>query len=111
MRKIEFGFFLCGFRKKLFSCLQTPFLEMKNLIRPPPSPIHGEGESLSEWFCDLGAAEQSECSPWSIPSSLAELAAISYMDDTSDTMSQSLPSEDCDGNKHAMPPIGSNRGY
>ncbi|KAI4471792.1 hypothetical protein MML48_1g14263 [Holotrichia oblita] len=83
--------------EKLFSCLQTPFLEMKNLIRPPPSPIHGEGESLSEWFCELGAAEQSECSPWSIPSSLAELAAISYMDDTSDTMSQSLPSEDCEG--------------
>ncbi|KAI4471809.1 hypothetical protein MML48_1g12426 [Holotrichia oblita] len=51
------------YEKKLFSCLQTPFLEMKNLIRPPPSPIHGEGESLSEWFCELGAAEQSECSP------------------------------------------------
>ncbi|KRT84029.1 hypothetical protein AMK59_2615, partial [Oryctes borbonicus] len=99
------------YEKKLFSCLQTPFLEMKNLIRPPPSPIHGEGESLSEWFCELGAAEQSECSPWSIPSSLAELAAISYMDDTSETMSHSLPSEESDGNKHVMPPIGSNRGF
>lgn len=82
---------------------------MKNLIRPPPSPIHGEGESLSEWFCNLGDVEQSECSPWSIPSSLVELAAISYMDDTSDTMSQSLPSEESDGNKHTMA-MGSNRG-
>ncbi|XP_022915753.1 uncharacterized protein [Onthophagus taurus] len=81
------------YEKKLFSCLQTPFLEMKNMIKPPPSPIHGEGESLSEWFCQLSMAEQSECSSLSVP--FAELA-ISYMDDTSDTTSNSLPAEGCD---------------
>lgn len=68
--------------KKLFSCLQTPFLEVRNMLKPPPSPIKGallEGESLSEWFCPL--EDPSECSSFSLP--FAELA-ISYMDETSD---------------------------
>lgn len=53
---------------------------MKNMIKPPPSPIHAEGESLSEWFCPLGTATPSECSSLSIP--FADLA-ISYMDENS----------------------------
>lgn len=59
---------------------------MKNMIKPPPSPIHYlEGESLSEWFCHMNStACQSECSSLSVP--FAELS-ISYMDDTSDTSS------------------------
>lgn len=58
---------------------------MKNMIRPPPSPIHAEGESLSEWFCPLSTTTTaSECSSLSIP--FADLA-ISYMDDASDTSS------------------------
>ncbi|XP_017775983.1 PREDICTED: uncharacterized protein LOC108562220, partial [Nicrophorus vespilloides] len=68
--------------KKLFSCLQTPFMEVRNMLKPPPSPVHGgtnEGESLSEWFCPL--EDPSECSSLSLP--FAELA-ISYMDDGSD---------------------------
>lgn len=72
--------FCCS--KKLFSCLQTPFLEVRNMLKPPPSPIKGallEGESLSEWFCPL--EDPSECSSFSLP--FAELA-ISYMDETSD---------------------------
>ncbi|KAJ8916925.1 hypothetical protein NQ315_013396 [Exocentrus adspersus] len=82
---------------KLFSCLQTPFLEMRNMIKPPPSPIHGEGESLSEWFCHMNTnVNQSECSSVSVP--LAELS-ISYMDDVSDTYFNYLrdsDKEDCD---------------
>lgn len=81
--KLLFFFF---HRKKLFGCLQTPFLEMRNMIRPPPSPMHGEGESLSEWFCHMGESigTQSDCSSVSVP--LAELS-ISYVDDDSDTSS------------------------
>lgn len=56
------------------------------MIKPPPSPIHGEGESLSEWFCPLSITNGSECSSLSIP--FADLA-ISYMDDNiSDTSSR-----------------------
>lgn len=81
--------------RKLFGCLQTPFLEMKNMIRPPPSPInHGEGESLSEWFCHMNStACQSECSSLSIP--FGEMS-LSYMDDVSETSSnyQHAPSKD-----------------
>ncbi|KAJ8957078.1 hypothetical protein NQ318_007291 [Aromia moschata] len=78
--------------RKLFGCLQTPFLEMRNMIKPPPSPIHCEGESLSEWFCHLNrTATQSECSSLSVP--FAELS-ISYMDDASETYSNYL--RDCD---------------
>lgn len=55
------------------------------MIRPPPSPIHAEGESLSEWFCPLsGSASPSECSSFSLP--FAELP-ISYADDTSEASS------------------------
>lgn len=80
------------FSRKLFGCLQTPFLEMRNMIKPPPSPIHGEGESLSEWFCHLSStASQSECSSLSVP--FAELS-ISYMDDASDTSSNYLRDSD-----------------
>ncbi|CAH0546518.1 unnamed protein product [Brassicogethes aeneus] len=81
--------------KKLFGCLQTPFLEMRNMIRPPPSPIRGgEGESLSEWFChvdercacasEAASARSDCCSSISVP--LAELS-ISYMDEGSETSS------------------------
>lgn len=70
--------------RKLFGCLQAPFLEMRNMIKPPPSPIHGEGESLSEWFCHMDGTPQSDCSSLSVP--FAELS-ISYMDDVSDTSS------------------------
>ena len=67
---------------------------MRNMIKPPPSPIHGEGESLSEWFCHLSTLEPSECSSLSVP--FAELA-MSYMDDTSDdALSQSLQGENCE---------------
>lgn len=73
------------FRHKLLSCIQTPFLEMRNMIRPPPSPIHAEGESLSEWFCPLtGSESPSECSSFSLP--FAELP-MSYADDTSEASS------------------------
>ncbi|KAJ8969767.1 hypothetical protein NQ314_001604 [Rhamnusium bicolor] len=80
--------------RKLFGCLQTPFLEMRNMIKPPPSPIHGEGESLSEWFCHMSSTvSESECSSLSIP--FAELS-ISYMDDGSDTSSNYLRDSDKD---------------
>lgn len=73
------------YRHKLLSCIQTPFLEMRNMIKPPRSPIHAEGESLSEWFCPLtGSENPSECSSFSLP--FAELP-ISYADDTSETSS------------------------
>lgn len=62
------------------------------MIKPPPSPIHGEGESLSEWFCHLSStASNSECSSLSVP--FAELS-ISYMDDASDTSSNYLRDSD-----------------
>ncbi|XP_072390832.1 uncharacterized protein [Diabrotica undecimpunctata] len=73
--------------RKLFGCLQTPFLEMRNMIKPHPSPIHAEGESLSEWFCHMEGPDgpsQSDCSSLSVP--FAELS-ISYMDDASDSSS------------------------
>lgn len=74
------------YERKLFSCLQTPFQEMRNMIKPPPSPISGEGESMSEWFRPLfnRSASPSECSSLSIP--FAELA-ITFMDDASDSFS------------------------
>lgn len=81
------------FSRKLFGCLQTPFLEMRNMIKPPPSPLHyaaaggGEGESLSEWFCHVNNEStpnhphhRSECSSVTVP--FADLS-ISYMDDHS----------------------------
>lgn len=80
-----------NFSRKLLGCLQTPFLEMRNMIKPPPSPIHGEGESLSEWFCHLNTPNHSECSSLSEP--FGELA-ITYMDDASDTSSQCLRDHD-----------------
>lgn len=79
------------FRHKLLSCIQTPFLEMRNMIRPPPSPIHAEGESLSEWFCPLsGSQTPSECSSFSLP--FAELP-LSYADDTSEASSACMMPE------------------
>ncbi|XP_030762818.1 FK506-binding protein 15-like [Sitophilus oryzae] len=86
------------YERKLFGCLQTPFLEMRNMIKPPRSPINsGEGESLSEWFCPVeetpsgSGCGQSECSSLSVP--FAELA-ISYMDDVSDSSSGYLRDKD-----------------
>lgn len=79
--------------RKLFGCLQTPFLEMRNMIKPPRSPMHcGEGESLSEWFCPVAdtscpSGVESECSSLSVP--FAELS-MSYMDDVSDSSSSYL---------------------
>lgn len=69
------------------------------MIKPPPSPIHhGEGESLSEWFCHINStAYQSECSSLSVP--FGELS-LSYMDDVSDTSlsyHQMQEKEDQDG--------------
>ncbi|KAL1517361.1 hypothetical protein ABEB36_001132 [Hypothenemus hampei] len=71
--------------RNLFGCLQTPFLEMRNMIKSPRSPQrHVEGESLSEWFCPIEdgysttTPTRSECSSLSVP--FAELS-ISYMDD------------------------------
>lgn len=63
------------------------------MIKPPISPIHGEGESLSEWFCHLNTSNTSECSSLSVP--FAELA-ITYMDDPSDTSSHCLRDPDID---------------
>lgn len=80
--------------RKLFGCLQTPFLEMRNMIKPPPSPIHSEGESLSEWFCHVDGPSQSDCSSLTVP--FAELS-ISYMDDVSDTSSYVRDKDDQDG--------------
>lgn len=66
------------------------------MIKPPPSPIHhGEGESLSEWFCHINStACQSECSSLSVP--FGELS-ISYMDDVSDTSSYRVEEKDDQG--------------
>lgn len=68
---------------------------MRNMIKPPPSPISGGGAgSLSAWFRDLdndSSGSPSECSSLSIP--FAELA-ITYMDDTSDTTSNYQEDED-----------------
>jgi uncharacterized protein YukE len=79
--------------RKLLGCLQTPFLEVRNMIKPPPSPIHGDGEALSEWYCHFDTPNRSEYSSLSMP--FAELA-ITYVDDTSDTSSQSLRDQDVD---------------
>ncbi|XP_050300889.1 uncharacterized protein LOC126739305 [Anthonomus grandis grandis] len=111
--------------RKLFGCLQTPFLEMRNMIKPPRSPMHGgEGESLSEWFCPLegsssGSASgyvQSECSSLSVP--FAELS-ISYMDDVSETSSsyhlQEKEDDVLDGysqeNRNSFRGFGSDSGF
>ncbi|CAH1968023.1 unnamed protein product [Acanthoscelides obtectus] len=75
------------YERKLFGCLQTPFLEVRNMIRPPPSPIRcGEGASLSEWFChpEDEAPGVSGCSSLNVP--FAELY-FSYADDVSEVSS------------------------
>lgn len=62
------------------------------MIKPPPSPIHAEGESLSEWFCHINSTtNHSECSSMSVP--FAELS-ISYMDDVSETSSNYFRDKD-----------------
>ncbi|CAH1105397.1 unnamed protein product [Psylliodes chrysocephalus] len=100
--------------RKLFGCLQAPFLEMRNMIKPPPSPIHGEGESLSEWFCHMDGTPQSDCSSLSVP--FAELS-ISYMDDVSDTSSYGRDDEKDDqerlsrGNCSSFRRFGSDSGF
>ncbi|CAH1141502.1 unnamed protein product [Phyllotreta striolata] len=102
--------------RKLFGCLQTPFLEMRNMIKPPPSPIHSEGESLSEWFCPMeGTPVQSDCSSLSVP--FAELS-ISYADDASDTCSSYGKDEEKDdqdrlsrGNCSSFRRFGSDSGF
>lgn len=109
--------------RKLFGCLQTPFLEMRNMIKPPRSPIHcGEGESLSEWFCPVedtpsgSGYGQSECSSLSVP--FAELS-ISYMDDVSDTSSSYLRDKEEDDqldgfsteNRNSFRGFGSDSGF
>ncbi|XP_066156952.1 myosin-8-like isoform X1 [Euwallacea fornicatus] len=110
--------------RKLFGCLQTPFLEMRNMIKPPRSALHrGEGESLSEWFCPIensppststaGGYVQSECSSLSLP--FAELS-ISYMDDVSDTSSEYLrdhKDEDgfSQGHRNSYRGFGSDSGF
>ncbi|XP_060534620.1 uncharacterized protein LOC132707018 [Cylas formicarius] len=99
--------------RKLLGCLQTPFLEMRNMIKPPRSPIHGEGgESLSEWFCPAAAAaasgDPSECSSLgSLP--FAELS-ISYMDDASDA-SSALLGDDVHANRDSFGAFGSDSGF
>lgn len=73
--------------KKLLACIQTPFFEMRNILKPPPSPIHGEGTSLSEWFCPLmddNNDDDENDDSLSIP---FEEMAISYIDDNSETSS------------------------
>lgn len=81
------------------------------MIKPPPSPIHGEGESLSEWFCNLESSStdsSSECSSLSVP--FAELA-ITYMDDTSDTSSNcNRNNEVFDAEQDGFNVISRNRG-
>ncbi|KAH1008764.1 uncharacterized protein LOC109539367 [Dendroctonus ponderosae] len=108
--------------RKLFGCLQTPFLEMRNMIKPPRSPIHcGEGASLSEWFCPIEDSPsasgyvQSECSSLSVP--FAELS-ISYMDDVSDTSSSYLRDKEDDQldgysqeNRNSFRGFGSDSGF
>ncbi|CAG9770402.1 unnamed protein product [Ceutorhynchus assimilis] len=107
---------------KLFGCLQTPFLEMRNMIKPPRSPIHcGEGESLSEWFCRIeespsaSAYVESECSSLSVP--FAEMS-ISYMDDVSETSSSFTRDKDqddqdgyCHENRNSFRGFGSDSGF
>lgn len=87
---------------------------MRNMIKPPPSPISGGGAgSLSAWFRDLdddSSGSPSECSSLSIP--FAELA-ITYMDDTSDTNSNYQEDEDNkehDGISHVSQACASMRG-
>ncbi|XP_031348446.1 uncharacterized protein LOC116174646 [Photinus pyralis] len=101
------------YERKLFSCLQTPFQEMRNMIKPPPSPISGEGESMSEWFRPLfnPSASPSECSSLSIP--FAELA-ITFMDDASDSFSNCQEIDDKykdDGISHTSQACASIRGF
>lgn len=85
---------------------------MRNMLKPPPSPISGEGESLSEWFRPLGSptASPSECSSLSIP--FAELA-ISFMDDASESASHNEIEEkdkEHDGLSHTSQACASIRG-
>lgn len=79
------------------------------MIKPPPSPIHhGEGESLSEWFCHINStACQSECSSLSVP--FGELS-ISYMDDVSDTSSYHQVQERNDQDEYGQIRCNSFRG-
>lgn len=93
--------------KRLFSCLQTPFLEVRNMLKPPPSPLrthptnsNDEAESLSEWFCPLNnstdddddddAGDERTSHSCSSSGGLSVPFAgmtISYMDDTSSEVS------------------------
>jgi len=94
--KSVFGSKRNKYDKKIFSCLQTPFLEVKNMLKPPPSPMHGvtDGETLSEWFLPLerfegldeaGTAGPSECSSITLP--FADMT-MSYMDERDDNWSR-----------------------
>ncbi|KAL3283932.1 hypothetical protein HHI36_018100 [Cryptolaemus montrouzieri] len=99
--------------KKLLGCLQTPFLEMRNIIKPPPSPIHGEGASLSEWFCPLDNEDDddedsSECCSLSIP--FGEMG-ISYIDDSSDTLSSTFEHDKPDRSSQLGAASSSMRGF
>lgn len=76
------------------------------MIKPQPSPIHAEGESMSEWFCPLTeSSNPSECSSFSLP--FAELA-ISYADDSSETSSSSCAPENHDMTRDDLSQIGGN---
>ncbi|KAK9891401.1 hypothetical protein WA026_014640 [Henosepilachna vigintioctopunctata] len=99
--------------KKFLGCLQTPFLEMRNIIKPPPSPIHGEGTSLSEWFCPLyneddDDEDSSECCSLSIP--FGEMG-ISYIDDSSDSLSSTLDQDKPDRSSQLRATSNSMRGF
>ncbi|XP_076272885.1 uncharacterized protein LOC143204240 isoform X2 [Rhynchophorus ferrugineus] len=105
--------------RKLFGCLQTPFLEVRNMIKPPRSPVNaGEGESLSEWFCPVedspsgpSGSDQSDCSSLSVP--FGQLS-LSYMDEASETSSEYLRDKDDElsqGNRNSFPGFGSDSGF
>lgn len=79
---------------------------MRNMLKPPPSPIHAEGENMSEWFCPLdGSSSPSECSSLSLP--FAELA-ISYVDDTSESASGYCVAENQEAVQDDLSQIGGN---
>nr|XP_023014887.1 tax1-binding protein 1 homolog [Leptinotarsa decemlineata] len=98
--------------RKLFSCLQTPFLEMRNMIKPPPSPIHSDGENLSEWFCNMESIGPSECSSLNVPFSAMSL---SYMDNVSDSSSFTRDDDLLGGlnpdNRNSFRGFGSDSGF
>lgn len=81
---------------------------MKNMIKPSSTPVHAEGESLSEWFCHLDdTTSPSECSSISVP--FAELA-ISYMDDTSESSSRCENEEYGGDEQDGLSHVATNRG-